>query len=110
MGDLLIVGVNSDRSVRRLKGPGRPLVPALSRAEVLAALESVNYVTVFNEPDPHRIIARLMPDVLVKGGDWPHDRIVGRDVVEARGGRVCTIPITKGASTSGLVARILRRS
>ena len=109
LGDLLIVGLNSDRSVRRLKGPGRPLVPSRARAELLSALESVDYVTVFDQPDPHRLITRLTPDVLVKGGDCRHDRIVGRDVVEGRGGRVCTIPVTKGASTTGLVAKIIRQ-
>ncbi len=107
LGDVLVVGVNSDASVRSLdKGPGRPIVPQAQRAEVLAALACVDYVVVFDEPDPGALIGALQPDVLVKGGDWAPDRIIGREVVEARGGRVLTIPLVPGVSTSALVERI----
>jgi D-beta-D-heptose 7-phosphate kinase/D-beta-D-heptose 1-phosphate adenosyltransferase len=107
LGDVLVVGVNSDASVRSLnKGPGRPIIPEAQRAEVLAALACVDYVVVFDEPDPGALIGALQPDVLVKGGDWAPDRIVGREVVEARGGRVLTIPLVPGVSTSALVERI----
>lgn len=107
LGDALVVGVNSDESVRALsKGPDRPIVPDHQRAEVLAALACVDYVVIFPEPDPGALIATLQPDVLVKGGDWPIDRIVGRDTVEARGGRVHTIPLVPGVSTTTLVQRI----
>lgn len=93
LGDLLVVGVNSDESVRSLnKGQNRPIVPEAQRAEVLAALACVDSVVIFSEPDPGALIAAIQPDVLVKGGDWPLDRIVGREIVEARGGRVQTIP------------------
>ncbi|BFU94621.1 MAG: D-beta-D-heptose 1-phosphate adenosyltransferase [Nitrospira sp.] len=107
LGDLLVVGVNSDDSVRALnKAPGRPVVQDAQRAEVLAALESVDYVVVFSEPDPLNLITAIQPDVLVKGGDWPVDRIVGRDVVERRGGMVKTIPLVPGASTTSIIQRI----
>lgn len=107
LGDILVVGVNSDASVRSLKkGTGRPIVPQAQRAEVLAALACVDYVVVFDEPDPVALIEALQPDVLVKGGDWAPDRIAGRDVVEARGGRVLTIPLVPGVSTTALVERI----
>lgn len=107
LGDLLIVGVNSDASVRTLsKGADRPIVPDDQRAEVLAALSCVDYVVIFPEPDPGPLIAALQPDILVKGGDWPLDRIVGRETVEARGGRVQTIPLIPGVSTTTLLQRI----
>jgi rfaE bifunctional protein nucleotidyltransferase chain/domain len=107
LGNLLVVGVNSDDSVRALqKGPDRPIVPEAQRAEVLAALTAVDYVVVFQEPDPALLIGALQPDILVKGGDWPLDRIVGRDQVEARGGRVLTIPLVPGVSTTALIQRI----
>jgi rfaE bifunctional protein nucleotidyltransferase chain/domain len=107
LGDLLVVGVNSDASVRALnKGPGRPIVPEAQRAEVLAALGCVDYVVIFDEPDPERLIADLQPDVLVKGGDWALDRIVGREIVEARGGAVRTIPLVQGISTTTLLKKI----
>ncbi len=107
LGDLLVVGVNSDDSVRALnKAPGRPVVQDAQRAEVLAALESVDYVVIFSEPDPLNLITAVQPDVLVKGGDWPVDRIVGRDVVERHGGVVKTIPLVPGASTTSIIQRI----
>jgi rfaE bifunctional protein nucleotidyltransferase chain/domain len=107
LGDVLVVGVNSDESVRALnKGTDRPIVPDTQRAEVLAALACVDYVVIFSEPDPGALIATLQPDILVKGGDWPVDRIVGRETVEARGGRVQTIPLVPGVSTTTLVQRI----
>ena len=107
LGDLLVVGVNSDLSVRSLnKAPDRPIVPEGQRAEVMAALGCVDVVVIFPEPDPHALIAAVQPDVLVKGGDWSVDRIVGRDIVEARGGTVRTIPLVPGLSTTALIHRI----
>jgi rfaE bifunctional protein nucleotidyltransferase chain/domain len=107
LGDLLVVGVNSDASVKKLnKGADRPLVPDTQRAEVLAALGCIDYVVVFDEPDPGRLVVEVQPDVLVKGGDWPVDQIVGREVVEARGGSVRTIPLVPGISTTALVQNI----
>ncbi|THJ22159.1 MAG: D-glycero-beta-D-manno-heptose 1-phosphate adenylyltransferase [Nitrospira sp. CG24D] len=107
LGDLLVVGVNSDQSVRSLdKAPDRPIVPEAQRAEVLAALGCVDFVVVFSESDPKALITAVQPDVLVKGGDWSLDRIIGRDVVEARGGRVQTIPLVPGFSTTALIHRI----
>jgi D-beta-D-heptose 7-phosphate kinase/D-beta-D-heptose 1-phosphate adenosyltransferase len=106
LGDALIVAVNSDRSVRALKGHGRPIVPEAERAEVVAALESVDAVVVFDEDTPLRIVSRLQPDVLVKGADWPADQIVGRDIVEARGGQVIRIPIAEGYSTSAIIGKV----
>lgn len=107
LGDLLVVGVNSDDSVRALnKGTDRPIVPEAQRAEVLAALACVDHVVIFPEPDPGALIATIQPDILVKGGDWSVDRIVGRETVEARGGLVQTIPLVPGVSTTTLVQRI----
>jgi D-beta-D-heptose 7-phosphate kinase/D-beta-D-heptose 1-phosphate adenosyltransferase len=104
-GDLLIVGLNSDASVRRNKGPERPINPENERAEVLAALACVDAVSVFDEDTPADIIRRVQPDVLVKGSDWPADQIVGRDTVEARGGQVVLEPVEEGYSTSGIIDR-----
>ena len=109
LGDILIVALNSDASVRRLKGAGRPILPQRDRALLLAALASVDYVTVFGEDTPLRVVRRLRPHVLVKGADWQTGRIVGRDLVEASGGRVVRVPLVKGLSTSRLIARIRRR-
>jgi rfaE bifunctional protein nucleotidyltransferase chain/domain len=105
LGDALVVGVNSDRSVRANKGPARPLNPERERAEVLLALSCVDAAVVFDEETPHALIVRLQPDVLVKGADWAADNIVGRDVVEARGGRVVRMPIEAGFSTTELIRR-----
>jgi rfaE bifunctional protein nucleotidyltransferase chain/domain len=109
-GDALVVAVNSDRSVRAIKGPERPVNAEQERAEVLAALAAVDAVVVFDEDDPHDIISAIQPDVLVKGADWAADRIVGRDVVEARGGRVIRIAFAPGFSTTGIIERIRRQS
>lgn len=107
-GDRLLVGLNSDRSVREIKGPGRPVVPESERAEVLLGLESVDRVLVYDDPTPAELIAALVPDVLVKGADWALDAIVGRDVVEGAGGRVVRVDILAGRSTSALLRRIRR--
>jgi len=106
LGDLLIVGVNSDRSVRAIKGERRPITPELERVEILEALRCVDAVVIFDEDTPHAIISALQPDVLVKGADWAEDAIVGRDVVEARGGTVVRIPVERGYSTSAIIERI----
>jgi rfaE bifunctional protein nucleotidyltransferase chain/domain len=106
LGDALIVGLNSDASVRQLKGKGRPVLPERERAEILAALESVDAVVIFDELTPREVIARLLPDVLVKGGDWPDDQIVGREEVEAAGGRVVSLPVVPGYSTSDILRKI----
>jgi len=106
LGDVLIVGLNSDVSVRQLKGEGRPVLPERERAEILAALESVDAVVTFDDPTPREVIARLLPDVLVKGGDWPGDQIVGREEVEGAGGRVVSIPVVPGYSTSAILRKI----
>jgi rfaE bifunctional protein nucleotidyltransferase chain/domain len=107
-GDALIVAVNSDRSVRAIKGPTRPLNPESERAEVIGALACVDAVVVFDEDTPADIIRLVQPDVLVKGADWPIDRIVGRDTVEGRGGRVVRIPVEQGWSTTSIVERMQR--
>ncbi len=107
-GELLIVGVNSDRSVRGLKGPDRPIVGERDRALLLAALSSVDYVTIFDEATPLRVITRLRPQVLMKGADWGSSDLVGRDIVLKYGGRVARVPLLKGYSTSQLIKRIRR--
>jgi D-beta-D-heptose 7-phosphate kinase/D-beta-D-heptose 1-phosphate adenosyltransferase len=106
LGDVLVVGINTDRSVRANKGLGRPITPEAERAEILAALECVDGVTLFDEETPHALIADVQPDVLVKGADWAHDAIVGRDIVEARGGKVVRIAVEEGHSTTSIVRRI----
>lgn len=106
LGDLLIVGLNADASVRRNKGPQRPINPEGERAEVLAALECVDAVVIFDQDTPAEIISLVQPDVLVKGADWAADQIVGRDTVEARGGRVVRIAVEQGYSTTAIVERI----
>ena len=106
LGDILIVGLNSDRSVRELKGVGRPIIPELERAEILASLECVDAVCIFGEATPRRIISELLPDVLVKGGDWRADQIIGREEVESAGGQVVSIPVVPGHSTTAILRRI----
>ncbi len=106
LGDILVVAVNADQSVRRLKGPRRPILPECDRSEIVAALHCVDYVTVFAEDTPLEVIRQLHPDVLVKGGDWPKEKIVGRQSVEDRGGRVVTIEFEQGFSTTSIIERI----
>lgn len=106
LGEALIVGVNSDRSVRANKGAGRPITVEAERIELLEALTCVDAVVVFDEDTPHEIISAVQPDVLVKGADWAEDAIVGRDIVEARGGRVVRVPIEPGYSTTAILAKI----
>jgi rfaE bifunctional protein nucleotidyltransferase chain/domain len=106
LGDALIIGLNSDASVRQLKGVGRPVIAERERAEILAALESVEAVVIFDDLTPREVITRLLPDVLVKGGDWPGDQIVGREEVEAAGGRVVTVPVVPGYSTTAILQKI----
>ena len=105
LGDALIVAVNSDRSVRAIKGPSRPINPEHERAELLLALASVSAAVIFDEDTPHAIISRVQPDILVKGADWAADSIVGRDVVEGRGGQVVRIPLAAGYSTTELIRK-----
>ena len=106
LGDALIVGINGDASVRELKGPRRPILPELERAEILAALECVDAVVIFPELTPRETIAALLPDVLVKGGDWAGDQIIGREEVEAAGGRVVSVPVVPGYSTTAILAKM----
>jgi D-beta-D-heptose 7-phosphate kinase/D-beta-D-heptose 1-phosphate adenosyltransferase len=108
-GDRLVVAVNADETVRELKGPGRPLTPLDERMEILAALASVDYVVGFEEETPFEIVEELVPDVLVKGGDWTPDRIVGRERVEGAGGRVLSLPFAPGHSTSSIIERVVSR-
>ena len=108
LGDILVIAVNSDSSVKTIKGDKRPINNQNDRAETLAALEAVDFVTIFSEPDPYKVISALQPDVLVKGGDWPIEKIIGRDVVQARGGRVVNVPFVEGASTTGIIEKILK--
>src|SRR5882724_351386 len=106
LGDALVVAINSDRSVRELKGTGRPLMKEDERAEILAALRAVDYVTTFDDVSPRSLIARVLPDVLVKGGDYTLDQIHGREEVEAAGGRAVSLPFVEGASTSQIIERM----
>ena len=110
LGDCLVVAVNSDRSVRTLKGPNRPLLPQAERTEILAALEAVDYVTIFDDPTPRELIARILPNVLVKGSDWGETQIVGREEVEQAGGKVISLPVLPGYSTTAIVEAILRQT
>ena len=107
LGDALVVAINSDRSVREIKGPERPFVPEGERAEVLAALASVDFVMVFDETTPQRVIEMILPDVLVKGADWGPTQIVGRETVEKAGGLVLSIELVPGASTSSIIRRVI---
>jgi D-glycero-beta-D-manno-heptose 1-phosphate adenylyltransferase len=108
LGDILILALNSDRSVRGNKGAGRPIIRENERAEVAAALAAVDYVVLFDEATPRQIISRVLPDVLVKGGDWGRHEIIGREEVEAAGGRVVSIPFETGYSTSSIIERVLK--
>jgi D-beta-D-heptose 7-phosphate kinase/D-beta-D-heptose 1-phosphate adenosyltransferase len=108
LGDALLVAVNSDRSVRAIKGPGRPILPEAERAEILAALEAVDYLTIFDDLTPQALIARMLPQVLVKGGDWGPNLIVGRAEVEAAGGQVVSLPVVPGYSTSSILQAALK--
>jgi len=107
-GDILVIGLNTDRSVRKIKGEKRPIVSEKERAEVLSALEFVDYVVFFNEPDPFLLIQSLKPNVLVKGADWPKDEIIGREVVEKAGGRIVRVPLVRGASSTGVIEKIIK--
>lgn len=109
LGDALAVGINSDRSVREIKGDSRPIIPEEERAEVLAGLGCVDYVVIFDEPTPRRVIDAIVPDFLVKGADWGVSEIVGRDTVEKAGGAVLNIPLVEGSSTSEIIRRVLER-
>jgi D-beta-D-heptose 7-phosphate kinase/D-beta-D-heptose 1-phosphate adenosyltransferase len=106
LGDALIVGINSDDSVRNLKGPSRPVIPESERAEILAGLECVDAVVIFDELTPRETVAALVPDILVKGGDWPGNQIVGREEVEAAGGKVVLINVVQGHSTTEILRKI----
>jgi D-beta-D-heptose 7-phosphate kinase/D-beta-D-heptose 1-phosphate adenosyltransferase len=108
LGDTLVVALNSDRSVRSIKGPSRPLIPEAERAEVLSALACVDYVVIFDEPDPLELISFLKPDILVKGGGWTPETTIGKEVVEKAGGKVVIIPQIQGVSTSGIIERIVK--
>jgi D-beta-D-heptose 7-phosphate kinase/D-beta-D-heptose 1-phosphate adenosyltransferase len=106
-GDVLVVGLNSDTSVESIKGEKRPIVSQDQRAEVLAGLSCVDYLTFFDDPDPLKLIQALMPDVLVKGDDWPEDRIIGADFIKSKGGRVVRVSVVPGASTSKIIKKII---
>ena len=105
-GDVLIVAINSDRSVKSIKAPQRPILPETDRVELIAAMEMVDYVILFDEPDPYKLIASIKPQVLAKGGDWSSEKIIGADIVEAAGGRVAVIPYLEGFSTTEIIERI----
>jgi len=109
LGDILIVALNSDSSVEQIKGPGRPILAEGERAELIAALEMVDYVTLFDEPDPLNVIQELKPDVLAKGGDWAADKIIGREFVEGYGGKVAVINFLQGHSTTDIIERMRKQ-
>lgn len=108
-GDILVIGLNSDRSVHVIKGAKRPVISEGQRAEVLASIAFVDYIILFDEPDPYHLIAAIAPDVLVKGADWAEEEIVGADAIKARGGRVLRVPVVPGVSTSQIIEEIVRR-
>src|SRR3989337_2684216 len=108
LGDILVVGLNSDSSVKNIKGEKRPIVPQRERAEVLSGLEAVDYVVFFNEPTPIRLIKAVLPDILVKGADWASHAIVGADVVKAAGGKIARVKLVKGRSTTNIIEKILK--
>ncbi|MDD5084990.1 MAG: D-glycero-beta-D-manno-heptose 1-phosphate adenylyltransferase [Candidatus Omnitrophica bacterium] len=105
-GDILIVGLNTDKSIRKIKGPSRPVQPERDRAEILSALQCVDYIVLFNESTPYRLIKAICPDILVKGNDWPVDKIVGGDIVKVHGGKVIRVPLLKGRSTTRILTKI----
>lgn len=107
--DILIVGINSDSSMRKIKGPMRPIINQMDRAEIVAGLEAVDYVLIFNETTPFKMISALKPDILIKGADWKPGKIVGADFVKSYGGKAITIPLTKYKSTSGIIRKIVSR-
>jgi rfaE bifunctional protein nucleotidyltransferase chain/domain len=109
LGDALIVAINSDSSVRAIKGDSRPIIPQSERAEVLAALSSVDFVLIFTDPTPKQVIDAMVPDVLVKGADWGIAEIVGRNTVENAGGSVCNLPLVQGSSTTDIIQRVIDR-
>ncbi len=109
LGDVLIVGLNSDSSVRQIKGEGRPIIPQEDRAIILASLHFVDYVVIFEEPTPYELISKIVPDVLVKGSDWSPENVVGRDIVEANGGKVVLIELTPNRSTTNIIKTVLER-
>ena len=109
LGDILVIGLNSDESVRKIKGDNRPIVSQGERAEILSSIRSVDYVVIFNEPDPYNTITAIKPDILIKGGDWAIDNIVGRDIVESYGGEVRTIPFVEGFSSSRIIGDVLNK-
>ena len=106
LGDILIVALNSDRSARSIKGPPRPIIHQEERAEIVSSMENVDYVTIFDQDDPRDIIASVKPDILVKGGDWNLNTIVGREIVESYGGKVFALPLVKGVSTTQIIKTI----
>ena len=106
LGDLLIVAINSDTSVKAIKGPARPILPEADRLELVAAMEMVDYVVLFKEPDPYNTIAALRPKVLVKGGDWTSEEIVGSDIVRGDGGKIVVLPYLKGFSTTEIIEKV----
>jgi rfaE bifunctional protein nucleotidyltransferase chain/domain len=109
LGDALVVAVNSDISIKKIKGEKRPVVPQAQRMQVLAALEAIDYVVIFEEEDPFQVIKELQPDILVKGGDWPVETIVGREIVEKKGGKVLSIPLMEGISTTNIIEAVKKR-
>ncbi len=109
IGDYLVIAINSDSSVRGLKGDKRPIVPEAERAELLAALDVVDFVTIFDEPDPYNVINELRPDFLVKGGDWGEGEIIGSDIVTENGGKVIRLPYIEGSSSTNIVETIIER-
>jgi len=110
LGDLLIVALNSDLSVKAIKGPRRPVLSEIDRVELIGAMEMVNYVVLFDEPDPYNLIAAIKPNVLAKGGDWSAEKVIGADLVEQAGGRVELIPYLEGFSSSAIIERILNEN
>lgn len=109
LGGALVVAVNSDISIKKIKGEKRPVVPQAQRMQVLAALEAIDYVVIFDEENPFKIIKEIQPDILVKGGDWPVETIVGREIVEKKGGKVLSIPLMEGISTTNIIEEVKKR-